>query len=408
MKKIWIITHHASPPQYETRIRNNAMAKYLMKAGYDVTIFGASTIHNTSINLISNGALYIKKRYGDLKYVHVNAPMYKGNGIKRKLNLFLYPINLLRTVKKIKEKPDYIINDLDITALDFPFKIAKYAKAPIITEVRDLWPESIIVYGYLKRTSITAKVLYAFERRMYNKSDRIVYTMQGWPDYIANQGWKDKIDIGKATYINNGLDLELFNYNRDKYYFEDEDLSRKDLFKVVYTGSIRTVNNVGKLLDIAKKIQIKDICFLIWGDGDKLSELKQRVVDEKIENVIFKGRVEKKYIPSIVSQADLNFAHNEASEIFKYGISFNKIFDYFAAGKPILCDFECKYNPVIQEKAGRSIESGKINEIAKAIEKFSCMDKKEYDQYCMRALNAAKDYDFSVLTLSMIKILKDL
>ena len=408
MKKIWIITQYALPPRYETRIRNNAMAKCLIKAGYDVTIFGASMIHNTNINLISDGSLYIKRAYGELKYIHVNAPMYTGNGIKRKLNMLLYPLNLLKTIHEIEDRPDFIINDLYVTAFNIPFKIAKYVNAPIITEVRDLWPESIVAYGYLKRTGIVARILYALERRMYIKSDRIVYTMEGWPDYVKEQGWEDKIDLNKATHINNGLDLQQFNRNREKYHFEDGDLSREDSFNVVYTGSIRTVNNVGKILDIAKLIKNPSIKFLIWGAGDRLNELKRRVIDEKIDNVIFKGQVEKKYIPSIVSQADLNFAHNEASELFRYGISFNKIFDYFAAGKPILCDFPCKYNPVVQKNAGKSVDSGRSDEIANVIEQFFYMDKKKYNQFCVRALNAAKDYDFSFLTRGMIKIIEDL
>lgn len=408
MKKIWIITQYALPPQYETRIRNNAMAKYLIKAGYDVTIFSASIIHNLNRNLISDGSLYIRKNYGELKYVHINAPTYAGNGIKRKLNMFLYPRNLWKTIRQIDARPDFIINDLTVTSFNVPFKIANHVKAPIITEVRDLWPESIIAYGYLKHTGIAARILYAQERRMYIKSDRIVYTMEGWPDYIRERGWDNKVDLNKAIHINNGLDLEQFNANRDKCYFKDKDLSNKDLFKVVYTGSIRTVNNVGKLLDIAKLVKNSRIKFLIWGGGDKLDELRKRVLDEGIENVTFKGQVEKKYIPSIVSQADLNFAHNEASQLFRYGISFNKIFDYFAAGKPILCDFPCKYNPVVQKKAGISVDSGKIDEIAKVIERFSVMDKKEYDQWCEAALRAAKKYDFCVLTKSMIRILEDL
>ena len=79
--------------------------------------------------------------------------------------------------------------------------------------------------------------------------------------------------------------------------------------------------------------------FLIWGDGDEREVLEQRVVDEHINNVVFKGRVEKKYIPYITSQADLNIAHNTPTELFRFGISFNKIFDYMAAGKPTLSTF---------------------------------------------------------------------
>ena len=92
-------------------------------------------------------------------------------------------------------------------------------------------------------------------------------------------------------------------------------------------------DNVGVLLDAAKKISNLRVKFLIWGAGDELEALQKRVADEHIENVVFKGRVEKKYVPYIVSRADVNIAHNTASPLFRFGISFNKLFEYLAAGK---------------------------------------------------------------------------
>ena len=75
-----------------------------------------------------------------------------------------------------------------------------------------------------------------------------------------------------------------------------------------------------------------------YGDGDEREALQQRVAEENISNVVFKGRVEKKYVRYITSCADLNIAHNTPSSLFRFGISFNKLFDYLAAGNaaPIL------------------------------------------------------------------------
>ena len=79
---------------------------------------------------------------------------------------------------------------------------------------------------------------------------------------------------------------------------------------------------------------------MIWGDGDQRAALEQRVREEEISNVVFKGKVEKKYIPSIVSRADINLIHggDQGKELFRFGISPNKMFDCFAAGRPILMD----------------------------------------------------------------------
>lgn len=46
-------------------------------------------------------------------------------------------------------------------------------------------------------------------------------------------------------------------------------------------------------MDVAKRIQDETIKFLIWGDGNEKSYLEQRLIEENIHNVIFKGRVDK-------------------------------------------------------------------------------------------------------------------
>lgn len=408
IKNVWIFNHYAEPPQYETRVRNNMMAKYLMRAGYDVTIFGASTIHNTNINLITDGSPYIRREYDGLKFVHIKAPDYTGNGISRKLNLLLFPFHLWQVTRKLGEKPDVIVNDLDVMAMSFPFWIARHFRVPIITEVRDLWPESLIEYGYLKRNSLLARFLYQVEKRMYLRSDSIVFTMEGAYDYIVEQGWEKDIPRSKVHYINNGVDLELFDYDKEHFRVEDPELDDPEVFKVIYTGSIRRVNNLGLLLDAAKCVKDPRVKFLIWGDGDEREALEQRVCDEGLTNVVFKGKVEKKYIPSIVSRANLNFAHNAPSPLFRFGISFNKLFDYLAAGKPVLCDFPCPYNPAVTYGAGIEVSGTQPQQIAKAIDALVTSAEQEWQSYCTNARRAAEDYDFKLLTDKLIAVIESI
>ena len=66
-------------------------------------------------------------------------------------------------------------------------------------------------------------------------------------------------------------------------------------------GSIRKANNLSLVTDAAKYVQKnggKDIKFLIFGDGDEKEVLQKKCIDEEIDNVVFKGQVEKKFIPN--------------------------------------------------------------------------------------------------------------
>ena len=103
----------------------------------------------------------------------------------------------------------------------------------------------------------------------------------------------------------------------------------------------------------------------------------------------------------------MNFAHNTPAPLFRFGISFNKMFDYLAAEKPILSDFPCPYNPAVQWGAGVSVDSADPIDIAAEIEKFIAMEPDNYKTYSEKAALAAKKYDFKELTKKLISIIKE-
>lgn len=406
--KIWLVNHYAVPPQYYPLARPSLFAKNLIKMGHNVTIIAASTVHNSeSENLIKNREK-VKQIIDDgIPYVLINCTPYQGNGLNRIRNILDFSKSLPKVLDTL-EKPDVIVS----TTFD-PFTCyagIKYARKYGITaiaEIADLWPEVLIVYNEMNPKNPLIRYLRNIEKKIYTQADRVVFTAAGEYEYIIEQGWEEELPKSKFEYINNGIDIELFDYNKEHFIIPDPDLENDELFKVVYTGSIRKVNDVGGILEVTKHITDKRIKFLIWGGGDELNSLKKRVEDENIYNVVFKGKVEKKYIPYITSKADLNYAHNRPSPMFKYGISFNKIFDYLAAGKPILCDFKCDYNPVLMGNAGLSVDSANPQDIAVQIEKFADMDGTEYKAFCEAARNTAKEYDFKILTKKLVNVIND-
>ncbi len=407
--KIWLINHYAVPPHYYPLSRPSLFAKNLIKMGHDVTIIAASTVHNSdNQNLIENG-VKVKHIIDDgIPYVLINCLPYRGNGIKRVINILQFSQELPGVLKTLDQPDAIVATSFDPFTCYEGIKYAKKHGIRAIAEIADLWPETLVDYSGLSPKHPAVKYLRTIEKKIYISADRIVFTMEGAYKYIEEQGWTQVIPKTKVCYINNGIDNELFSYNKDNYRISDKDLEDDSKFKVVYTGSIRKVNNLGILLDAAELINDEKIIFLIWGDGDELEILRDRVKRDRISNVVFKGKVEKKYIPYITSKADLNIAHNGQSKLFRFGISFNKIFDYLAAGKPILCDFDSGYNPVIQNGAGVEVKSAEPREIAEEIVRLSNVEARQYLMLSENALKAAKKYDFSVLTQKLADVIESI
>lgn len=409
------MNHYATNMYFNEGGRHYWFAENLIKQGYEPTIFCANTRHNSNDVIELDGKLYSTDNKDNIPFVFVKTPEYKGNGKSRILNMVSFYKNLFPIAKNYAKEdgaPDVILaSSVHPLTLVAGIKIAKKFGIPCICEVRDLWPESIVAYGSLKRNSVIAKLLYQGEKWIYKKADKIIFTMEGGKDYISDQGWNleygGPIDLGKVYHLNNGVDLERFNENKKNYTTNDFDLNDSNYFKVLYTGSIRKVNDLDYLLEVAKEVEYlesKDVKFIIYGDGDDKDRLIRECKQKNITNVIFKGKVPKHEIPDILNKADLNFLHFQQSSIKKYGASLNKLFEYFASGKPIISDCEFGYDLIKRYKCGFVIDNASPAELAKEIIRIRTLPKSEYQLICGNSLRAAHSFNFELLTRKLVKI----
>lgn len=408
-KNIWIFHHYASSANKGALVRPFDFSRNLIKKGYNPKIFCSNFNHYTKEITNISGNNYKEQIEEGVPFIYVKNPSYDNNGFDRVKNMLSYFFGLFSVTKKYSkdknEKPDVIIasSPHPLTCIA-GILIAKRYKIPCIVEIRDLWPESIVAYStrFTKKHPLI-KLLYQGEKWIYKNADKLIFTMPGGYDYIKEQKWDNVIPKEKCFHLNNGVDLELFNYNKENHQIKDEDLENDNIFKVVYTGSIRKINNLGILLDSAKEITNPKVKFLIWGGGNELEMLKQRVIDENITNVCFKGSVEKKYVPYILSKADVNLCHNKYTDLFRFGISFNKLFDYYASAKPILIDFNPNYNPVDFHNCGLTCSYDNMH---LKIDDFINLSLDKYTEMCENSKKTAQEYDFKILTQKLIDIIE--
>lgn len=410
-KNVWIINHYAIPPNLGGLSRHYYFSKFLTQTEkYEVSIFSSSKIHNTDINKITNGDFYKQETIMDVPYTFIKTSDYSSNGLSRIKNMLEFPFRLQKLPKYFK-KPDVIYTSSPTPFTAFSAIIlAKRLKVPVIVEVRDLWPESVVVYNGMSRKNPIIMVLYALEKWIYKNATKLIFTMEGGKDYIKEKKWDNKIDLSKITNINNGIDLEQFLKDKKDFNYKDVDLDNEDIFKITYAGSIRKVNNLGDVLKIAKEVKnrgLDKVRFLIFGDGNEREELIKKCEEEKIDNVIFKGKVSKEYIPSIVSKSDVNLVHVKGTDIMRFGCSLNKLFDYFASGKPIVSDLWVNYDLIKKYDCGIVTEDQQPQTVADAIEEFVNMPKDRYNQMCKNSEKVSKNYDFKVLTRYLEEVIED-
>lgn len=410
-KKIWLINPAAMPPKYEVRIQTLKRAQYLRDYGYDVTIVSGSYIHNTELNLITNKKPYIFEEYEDNhKFIHIRNSNYNNNGVGRIYSIIEFYFRLWLHASKLG-KPDFISHVAAVPFGNITYQIAKKLKAKFIVDVVDLWPESFVAYGLISEQNPVLKLAYQAEKWLYKRADLLIFSMEGGKDYIKEKKWSleqgGNIDLKKVFYINNGVDLKDFDHNKDNYRLEDPDLENDNLFKIVYLGSIRLANNLKKLIEAAEHLkEYKSIRFLIYGDGEDRSALESYCINKGLSHVIFKEKwVELKYVPYILSKSSLNILNYKPSQLFRFGASQSKSFQYMASGTPICANVEMNYCPIEKYNIGIAREYKDSKSYADAIISFYHMDKMEYERMCVNARKAAEDYDYCHLTDKYVELI---
>ena len=176
--------------------------------------------------------------------------------------------------------------------------------------------------------------------------------------------------------------------------------------KVIYIGSIRFANNVGSLIDAAKRLQeFKEVKILIYGNGVDRPVLEQRCKREGIDNVVFKQTwIDPKYVPYVLSKSYVNILNYMPGQFGSYGGSQSKMFQYMASGHPICCNLEMMYCPIKKHNIGIAKIYAGADEYADAIRTLLTMPHEEYEAMCMRARKTAEEFDYQVLTDKLVQL----
>lgn len=415
-KSIWILNHYAGSMFEAEGGRHYWFARELVRRGYDVTVFCANSRYEKTGCFFDFAGTHLLKFTSDgIPFVFVRAVSYESNGIDRVRDMLAFYQNVKKACRALAREnggPDIILaSSVHPLTLIAGEQLARRWRIPCICEIRDLWPEAFFYSGAVRRNSLFGKMLMSGERHIYRRANALIFLKPGDHDYLIENGWDTghggDIDMDRCFYINNDIDFDTFRRQASSEAFADSDLdSGKRLF--VYTGTIRPTNNVDALVDAAMLLKNRnDIKILVYGSGSELERLNKRAEGAGLTNIAFKGFIEKRKIPYVLSKATATILNYTAGGYnWSRGNSSNKLFEYMAAGKPIIQTVKMAYSPVDELRCGISLDDGSPEGIAAAIESVCLMSQDEYDAMGQRAREGARAYDFSTLTSRLEHVLE--
>jgi len=213
-------------------------------------------------------------------------------------------------------------------------------RAPLVFEVRDLWPEAPIQMGAL-RNRLAQRLARAAERFVYSRSTRLI---------ALSPGIGAALPQGKAELLPNSADLDLFDPR-----------PHNGSFVVAYFGAMGEANDLTAAVEAARLLP--DVRFVLMGDGKRRAALERSAP----ANVDFRRLGTKSDVARLAAESAACLTLFKDVPVLATN-SPNKLFDTFAAGRPAIVNMDGWMRELVeQNEAGLYVRAGDARDLAEKL-----------------------------------------
>ena len=220
---------------------------------------------------------------------------------------------------------------------------AKMFRLPVIYDMAENYPAMWKIFRSNLKVPALAKILESIALKI---SDHVMVVVEESRERLLRKGMKSR----KVSIVSNTPELDLFEENICRY--------RKEVFEnnkinLLYIGYLTKLRGLDTVINALPKIVKEEsaIKLNIIGDGIHLAKLRALAEEMGVQEYVdFKGWIDFKYIPYIISKSDIGVIPHHSNEHTNTTIP-NKIFDFMACGKPVIVS-DAKPLKRIVEKIG--------------------------------------------------------
>jgi glycosyltransferase involved in cell wall biosynthesis len=342
------------------------LARAIVRHGGEVTIFAAGFSHGTAREVrVRRGALVTSQVYDGVRFVWLRTFPYRGNDWRRMVNMASYAVMVV-LAQFGRPRPDVVVGStVHPFAALAGWLVARLRAARFIYEVRDLWPQTLIDLGAMRPSSPGARLLWAIETFLVRRAESVVSVLPGMIEYLDGR----ELPSRHVHYLPNGVDLAEWSVARDPGARADEgpvdelieSTTRKRVAGEVvflYLGAHGRVNRLEIVLrafGLATARTTVPLRLLMVGDGPEKRSLRELAATNGLSGIEFVDPIARIHVPRLLEAVDVGIVHTTYTPVYRYGVSFNKLFDYMAASLPIAFACSTAFDPIRASGAGRSV-----------------------------------------------------
>lgn len=372
--RILLLNHYAGSPAHGMEFRPFYLAREWVRLGCNVQIEAATFSHLRQANPAPSR--HIEAIEG-IRYSWWPAPDYTGNGLGRVRNIASFTSQLIRHAREIAStfRPELVIASSTYPFDIFPARrIAGLQGARLAFEVHDLWPLTPIELGGMSPAHPFVMACSYAERYAYRHADCAISMLPAAESHMRERG----LAAGMFHYVPNGVDVSEWLRQEAPIPAEHSAtcaaLRDQGQFLVGYAGSHGLANALDNLIDAAELLRNDPVAFVLVGHGPERDRLRGRVRELGLQNVHFLPPVPKACIPALLEGMDALYLGWLLRDIYRFGISPNKILDYMMAARPVIHAVAAGNDPVAEAGCGLSVRPQQPAAVADAIRKMMRMD----------------------------------
>lgn len=362
--RIVFLSHYYPPEVNAPASRTSEHCRAWVGAGHEVTVVTCAPNHPSGrVYPGYRNRLYQTETVDGVRVVRVWTFLAANERVARRtLNYLSYLISATAALPWLP-RPDVVVSTSPQFFCGLTGIVARsLLRAPWVLEIRDLWPESIVTVGAMRK-GLMLRLLERLETLAYRRADRIVSLTDSFVPHIVDRGG----NAGKIVVIKNGVDLALFTKFGTAAAIKIR-LGLENRFVAGYVGTHGMAHGLSVVLEAAERLRDDPrIAFLLVGDGAERVNLEQIRAKKRLNNVVILGQRPKEEMPSLWAAIDASLILLRRHGLFKKVIP-SKMFEAMAMRRPIVLGVEGEAHALLDEAgAGIAITPESADELAAAV-----------------------------------------
>ena len=342
--------------------RSYEFARRFVAQGHDVTMVtarDASAEPADPLRRVIDGIEVVEIEAGYSDYPRGTAMAYP----QRMLAFAQFAVASALAVIRLP-RPDVILATSPPLTVAIPALLARrLRRAPLVFEVRDLWPEAPRQMGALRNPLVLA-VARALERLAYREAAHVIALSPGMADGVVGAGKQRE----QVSMIPNAADLDLFSPAVDGSEWLER-LGAEGRFVCSYFGTMGEANDLTVVVEAARELETRGehgVLFVLHGRGKRRPVLEEMAAG--LDNLRFSDPVgDKGEVARLAAASDACMTIYADVPVL-YTCSPNKLFDTFAAGRPAIVNTPGWLRELVEENdAGVYARPGDAGALADAV-----------------------------------------